>query len=191
MRRTSVLLWSAGLVLLGVVIGAALDGALLSSMRRTWVSRDRERERQASCVARALTMEQSSRVTIPEGLWGTVCLWEGDFMPGPPHAPPRGRTVPASRTIYIHHLTHASQLVPPGPERMFYSAVRTPIVDSTRSDGRGFFQLQLRPGRYSLIVREGSRYYASRTDGHGNVFPVMVDSGRVNYVRVDLMYGVM
>lgn len=188
MPRIGAVLGLAGLFLSGVVVGAALDDVLLSSARRE--RSEREAQRRWDCVARALTMEQRARVTIPQGLWGTVCLFEGDFMPGPPEAPARGRTLAVSRTIYVHALTHQSQVVPPagadGRSSMLHSAVLTPRVDSTQSDERGFFQVRLPPGRYSLFVRERGQHYVNLFDGQGNVFPVTVDSGRVTYVRVDL-----
>lgn len=127
---------------------------------------------------------QLGRVSIDEGVAGQVWFWRGDFMPGCPSGEIRG----VERVVYVHELTHQDQTTAAEPyQGPFVTAIATAVVDSVRSDSRGFFQLRLPPGRYSLFVREGERVYANRWDA-GYVQPVEVQPGRVTRAQLDLTY---
>jgi len=127
--------------------------------------------------------DQASRVSIAQGAWGQVWFWEGDLMP----IGPSRRITAVSRTVYAFELTRTDQVTPAGGGG-FYSAIHTRLVDSVRSDGRGFFQLTLPVGRYSFFVREQDAYYANGWDGDSNILPATVETGAVAKVQIDLTY---
>lgn len=128
---------------------------------------------------------QFHRVSITEGVAGQVWFWRGDFMPGCPSGTIRG----VKRTVFVYELTHRDETASAGPgEGAFVTAIATAVVDSVQSDSRGFFELRLPPGRYSLFVREGERFYANGWDGPGYVQPVEVQRGSVTPVQLDLTY---
>jgi hypothetical protein len=124
------------------------------------------------------------RVSVPQGVWGDVWFWDGDFQP----ACITGTISAVSRQVFIHAVTPYDSLVvaPRGPA--FYSAIHTPLVAVTQSDSTGFFEAQLPPGTYSLFVREDSLFYANWFDGRGNVWPITVITGRVSGTRLDINY---
>ena len=126
--------------------------------------------------------DQSRRVTISQGVWGNVWLWQGDFMP----ANPSGTITPVRRSVYVHELTARSQTVPsPDKDSRFFEAVQTPLVARVESDSRGFFQVELPPGRYSLFVGENGRLYANGSD---HIRPVQVSAGTVTKAQIDINY---
>lgn len=131
--------------------------------------------------------DNREKVTIAQGAWGNVRWWQGDFMPTTDPDGPSGRITPAIRWVFVHELTSMQQVdqVSYSP---FYRAIYTTPVDSVQSDGTGFFQFTLAPGRYSFFVREDSLYYANDFDGSGNILPVTVVADSLAYVQIDITY---
>ena len=129
-----------------------------------------------------LPARNGDRVSISQGIWGDVWFWSGDFMP----VCTSGTVTAVGREIRIHELTSRDDVDEESPA--FYSAVRTPLVDTAWSDTDGFFQVSLAPGQYSLFVVEDTLLYANRFDGDGNIFPVEVLADSVTAVRFDIEY---
>jgi len=123
------------------------------------------------------------KVTIDQGLWGDVWFWKGDFMPVG-----FGTICQVQRTIYIYELTDDKDVVKAEPYTSFYSAINTKLVATTESNSMGFFQIKLEPGSYSLFVKEDNFYYSNLFDGHGDIYPVHIESGKVSGVRFDITY---
>jgi hypothetical protein len=69
-----------------------------------------------------------------------------------------------------------------------FTEVHTPVVDSVRSDSMGFFEIALPAGKYSLLVREDSRYYASPRGPHREIGLVEVPEGGVDRIQIDINY---
>jgi hypothetical protein len=132
-----------------------------------------------------LPPSNAGRVTITQGIWGDVWFWQGDFMP----ICPTGTVTAVAREMRIHELTswHEVDEVP-GRGAPFYSAIHTPLVATVHSDEKGFFQVELPPGVYSLFAVEDSLFYANGFDGSGNIYPVLVNEGEVTKVRFDINY---
>jgi len=106
-----------------------------------------------------------------------------------PPAPYRGTITPVARMVLVYEATPDSMVEHPLPSSAFVRRVRTQLVDSTRSDTTGFYQLALRPGTYSLFVRTDSLLYANRWDGappSGIVQPATVPACGVVRGELDL-----
>ncbi len=98
-----------------------------------------------------------------------------------------GTVTAVGREMRIHKLTSLQDVTPVG-SGPFYQDVNTPLVATTWSDAKGFFQVALPTGQYSLFAVEDSLLYANGFDGVGNICPVQVDSGMVTGVVFSINY---
>ena len=135
-----------------------------------------------------------NRVSINQGIWGDVLFWEGNFMPMPYPDVSSGTISPVIRTIFIHEATREDQVtwsyveIEPCCGANFISEISTDLVAATQSDDRGFFELELPAGRYSIFVREHGYLYANMIDGRGYIFPVEVREGEVTGIQFNITY---
>jgi hypothetical protein len=128
----------------------------------------------------------STRVTVTQGIWGQILFSSGDFSP----SLSRGSVVPVRRKIYVYEATKISEVVmPPNEYGGFYTTIQTRLIASTESDEDGFYQFALPPGRYSLFVREGDRFYANGGGHDGTIFPVEVQAETVKKVPFGITYA--
>jgi hypothetical protein len=130
-------------------------------------------------------IDNEDQVTISQGVWGNVCLWEGDFMPPAPYS---GTIIPVRRTVYAFEPTHFDSVVA-GPSAAFYAEILTQVVDSTYSNGTGFFQMELAPGKYSFFVKECFHYYANSGDGMGFIQTATVYEDSVTKIQIDITHN--
>lgn len=76
------------------------------------------------------------------------------------------------------------------PRNGFYTtAISVQPVASVQSDDKGFFQIELPPGKYSLLMREGDLLYANMVDLDGNINPVEVTVGTVTKEQFNITYA--
>jgi hypothetical protein len=130
-------------------------------------------------------MDTANQVTIVQGVWGTVRLWEGDFMP--PF--PTGTITPVQREICVYEATRydsVEQIVGSGG---FYKSIFTKRVARTKSNAKGFYEVALPPGRYSVFVLEDTLFYSNEGDGAGYLTPVTVLAGKTTERRIDISSG--
>jgi len=121
--------------------------------------------------------------TINQGVWGFVKFWEGDFMFGNTS----GSITPVERKIYVFEKTHISK-AESSSDGGFYKKINTALVDSTISNVKGFFQLSLPEGEYSLFVKENLLYYSNSGDGQGYIFPIRVKKDSLTTVEFKITY---
>lgn len=147
----------------------------------------------SSCEVENLTGEAPSdpdklkeynqrKVTIEQGVSGTIFFEEGNCMP------PRGDsclTYPVERTVRIYELTTDAEAVGEGP---FYEEVNTKWIATAKSDQDGFFQMALPRGKYSLFIEEDSLLYANLIDQKGGILVAVIDSGWVTMIHPEITY---
>jgi|GEM_PF-803855 len=139
-----------------------------------------------------LTLNQQ-KVTITEGIWGTLLQREGDCMPKESlvYNWNRCRTFPVQREILVYEYTlwfEDTELSSFSPT--FFETVFTKLIAKTTCDKEGFFELALEPGKYSVFIRENGMLYADGGDGQGGVCPVVVEPDNVSEVALVLNYAV-
>ncbi len=122
-------------------------------------------------------------VTIKQGIWGNVWLWEGNFMPGPGGSN-RGKVTAVRREVRIYKPTSPKDLEPLSGTN--FTKVKSKFVKKVKSGKNGFYQISLPPGRYSIFVKEESTLYANWFDGHGFVLPVTVVKDSVTKFQIDI-----
>lgn len=90
-------------------------------------------------------------------------------MPGPGRALSTGQ--PVAREVLVYHLTNVSEVKSSGT---VFTGIKTALVAKTRSNAKGYFELVLPAGEYSVFVLEQEGLYANYFDGKGSINPVEV-----------------
>jgi hypothetical protein len=105
--------------------------------------------------------------------------------------PGTGIITPVERELQIYELTTLDQVIRvstkyPG---VFVSVVNTKLVAKVQSDPNGVFKVELPPGHYSLMVKEGNVLYVNLFGGLGEIFPVEVREDKYNEIvfKIDYM----
>lgn len=117
-----------------------------------------------------------AKVSINQGVWGTVSFTEGNCMPmigGSPDC----KTCPVKRTIRIYEYATMAEATQDDQSPVFFKTIGTRLVKELESDDEGFFQAELAPGKYTIVVIEENKLYANGSDGQGGINPVTVNNG--------------
>ena len=132
----------------------------------------------AACDMAAIYAANEKKVTVDDGIWGTIAFMQGNCMPMIGPSPTSYCiTCPVKRTVRFYGYTLRSQAVPFQNSLSFFESFSTPLIAEVETDADGFFQLQLAPGTYSVVTLEDGKLYASGMDGQGGLNPVKYDSG--------------
>ena len=115
-----------------------------------------------------------------QGLEGNVYVIAGNQMPSPDRKPAAPKGVRA--IVCIYELTNTDQATRPG-QQPYYSAIGTKKIGQVETDAAGHFSLSLPPGRYSVFVKKGKKFYAYGSDIHNNIAPAEVTAGRMTKVE--------
>ncbi len=106
---------------------------------------------------------------MKQGICGTILLKQGNQMPGPGRVLSSGQ--PVIREVWVYQLTNISETKTSGT---VFTGIKTVLVAKTRSNAKGYFELALPVGRYSVFVLEKEGLYANYFDGKGSINPAEV-----------------
>lgn len=148
--------------------------------------KDEKSQPAAGCDIQKVYVDNASKVTISNGIWGTVAFTEGNCMPVVPPTSSTCKTCPVKRTVRIYEYTTFSQAIPQDG-RGFYDSFSTQLVKEFDTDSGGFFQTELAPGNYTIVVLENGKLYTFGLDGQGGLSPVNFTGGKQN-VNLTLIY---
>lgn len=112
---------------------------------------------------------------LKQGICGTILLLQGNQMPGPGRKLPAGQ--PVTREVLVYQLTNTSQAQSNGT---IFTGIKTALVAKTHSNSKGYFELELPEGKYSVFVLEPEGLYANYFDGKGSINPVEVIKNSVS-----------
>lgn len=133
-----------------------------------------------------LREHNKNKITIVEGVWGTLTRVEGNCMPV--HYPESScKQYPVKRVVEIYEYTTLEQADYIFPS---FFDVKTKLIKKTTCDEDGFFEVQLGPGRYSLFIREEGRLYARLFDGDGGINSFIVEPSTTSESNQKLDYAV-
>lgn len=118
---------------------------------------------------------------ITTGVSGYVSQTTGNQMPDPNE--PVSTPPALEATVYVYELTPVSRTERIGSSAVFLK-VNTRLIDSVASDKKGYYQLALPAGVYSLFVKRDNGYFANSFDGENNVNPITVEDGKVTRLDV-------
>jgi hypothetical protein len=70
-----------------------------------------------------------------------------------------------------------------GGSSPYYQAVLTHLIRQVDTDDKGYFQVALPPGTYSVFTKKGDLFYASQRDEKNNIAPVKVSPGKITRIQ--------
>ena len=121
-----------------------------------------------------------NQVTIAQGVWGNVWLWEGNFMP----VRGNGRIRPARTQVFVLQPVRLDSILT--MHEVLSRGVKTKLIGQTLSNATGFYQFAIPPGKYTLCVQEDALFYANGFDGDGYILPATVLPDSVTKVQIDI-----
>lgn len=142
----------------------------------------------AACDIKQAYANNEKKVTITQGIWGTLSNISGNCMPTIPAYNSSCKHCPESRTVRIYQYTLFSQATPSTGSATFFTSFNTPLVAQVDADEEGFFQVQIPPGHYSIAIVIDGKLYANTLDDAGGLNPVTFSGGKQNF-NVVMTYG--
>jgi hypothetical protein len=116
------------------------------------------------------------------GISGNVIEVSGNQMPGAQNNPkPSG----IRRELCIYELTRESQAT---KENSFYKKITSRSVAKTKSKPDGTFIIYLKPGKYSIFIKEKAGLFANIIDSEGYINPVVVDAQKITMINIRVDY---
>jgi hypothetical protein len=137
------------------------------------------------CDMRKVYADNAARVTVTNGVWGTIAFMEGNCMPTVP-AGNSCSTCPVKRTVRIYEYTTQQQAHPPTATK-FFDSFDTQLIKEVGTDDNGFFQTELPAGKYTIAIVEEGKLYANGGDDKGGITPFEHKGGATN-VNETLIY---
>jgi len=101
-------------------------------------------------------------------------------MPSPESKPNVGSGV--VRQIAFFEPTRMDQ-VTEGKSSTFYKNIKTKKICQVTSDKNGCFLARLKPGKYSMMVKEEGQWYANSFGPNGEIFEIEVKANEVTEVE--------
>jgi hypothetical protein len=142
---------------------------------------------EGGCDMQQVYTGNAKKLTLTNGIWGTVSSVEGNCMPTVPASSSSCRSCPVQRTVKIYEYTLLKDAVSSDPYKIFFDAFTTRLVAQGDTDDDGFFQADIPPGHYSIVVVEGGKLYANSRDGGGGLNPFTFMAGTQN-VNITMTY---
>jgi len=136
---------------------------------------------------KGLYENNKTKITITEGIAGTVTKRTGNCMPVVDSNSSTCKEIPVQRSVYVYEYTTVNNIK--GDIKDFNSPT-TQLKALIQADGEGFFQIKIEPGIYSIFIEENGSFYANSVDGQGGINPVEVLAGKVSVKNQVLDYAV-
>lgn len=131
------------------------------------------------CDMASIQQQNSSRVTITNGIWGTVSLKQGDCMPTT-NKTSTCSACPVEREIRIYKYTTLQDIEPATDNPSLAKSFKTQLIKTVMADDQGFYQADLPAGKYTVVIVEDGNLYLNVLDNQGGISPVTVSQGKVN-----------
>ncbi len=139
---------------------------------------DERQDKPSSCNAESAYSRNESKVTVGNGVWGTVTFTEGDCMPRI-GGKSTCKTCPVQRTVRIYNYTTLNDVVDDAnPHDSFYTSFNTTLIKEVEADTNGFFQAELPAGTYTVVVIENGKLYANSFNGQAGINPINIGNGK-------------
>ena len=122
-----------------------------------------------------LYVHNEKKVTVGEGVYGTLIQAEGNCMPIINWEKTTCKNYPVKRKILIYESTKYDQVEQ--KDWVFYTEIKTKFIAEVESDDEGFYEIKLSPGKYSVFIEEKGLLYGRTFDSEGYISLVEVESG--------------
>jgi len=126
--------------------------------------------------------------SIEQGIWGRVEVWGSGSQVDSDNQQSSGQVSYARQRLFVFAKTHIAQLTPDnqkGP--VYFKRITSDMVATMRSDDRGYFEVALPEGEYSVFVEVDGRLYANHFDDYGYAEPAEVSHGQVVRCGIRIM----
>lgn len=138
---------------------------------------DNHMENPAECDIQKVYTDNAKKLTIANGIWGTVSSMEGNCMPVIQPGSTTCKHCPVKRMVKIYEYTLLGNATPSGNSPIFFDSFKTRLIKQLDTDDNGFFQTSIPPGQYTIVVVENGKLYANGSDGQGGLSPVTFTNG--------------
>ncbi|MEA2077615.1 MAG: hypothetical protein U9O95_06310 [Candidatus Marinimicrobia bacterium] len=133
-----------------------------------------------------LIEENIEKITISQGIAGSVIYKEGNFMP--PVSENSGIQYPLSRKVFLYDYTEIVHF--PYGHFIERDSVHSTLIAQTISDRNGFYQFSISEvGIYSIFVLEDGKFYMDYADGGYGINPVTIYQDSVLIYNIYLDYN--
>jgi hypothetical protein len=153
----------------------------------TLYSCNKDNTTKIGCDIQQVYVDNANKVTITNGVWGTISMMEGNCMPTVPPSTNSCKNCPVKRTVKIYQYTLFSNATPSGNSTIFFDSFNTQLVAQVDADDNGFFQVSIPAGHYTIAIVENGKLYANGGDGQGGLSPFTLSSGTQN-VNITITY---
>ena len=110
--------------------------------------------------------------TTSQGIYGKVSLITGNCTPP---AGPSCKTSYISRTIYIREPVTIKAM------EKGYLKNKTNLAKQIKSNNKGFYEVELSPGTYSVFVEKEGKEYCGTFGGHGEACQIILGNELKEY----------
>ncbi len=125
------------------------------------------------CVITLMT-SCTKEPSITQGVYGTVIERYGDWMPG--STADHGER-PIACKVYVYEYTMLSDFGDGVSVNYPIDAMPKPFVAKTTSNAKGFYEINLAPGTYSIFLLDDGKLKAGNgLDDVGGITPVTINS---------------
>ncbi|QKJ29503.1 hypothetical protein HQ865_06955 [Mucilaginibacter mali] len=124
--------------------------------------------------------DNSAKVTISNGVWGTVSTIQGNCMPTTDPKTSTCTSFVIQREVRIYAYTKNTNATPTTPLGGLYDNFSTQLIKTINTDAQGFYQAQLPDGAYTVVFVESGKLYANSGDSQGGISPVTVSQNKAN-----------
>lgn len=124
--------------------------------------------------------DNAAKVTISNGVWGTLSTIQGDCMPT---IDPKGstcKTFVIQREVRIYAYTKSSNAIPTYPLNGLYDSFNTQLIKTVNADAQGFYEAALPDGTYTVVFVESGKLYATTGDGQSGISVANITQNKVN-----------
>ncbi len=132
-----------------------------------------------NCNMQSVKELNSKKVTISQGVWGTVSLRQGNCMPMVGSQSTTCSECPIKREVRVYAYT-TTQDAEPNTGIKSFDGFKTQLIRIINADENGFFQATLPNGKYSVVFVEEGKLYANNFDGFGGISTATINNNSIN-----------
>ena len=95
---------------------------------------------------------------------------------------------PICGEIHVYEATTWNDVDTDPDEQLLITSINTNLVKIVESCEDGYFETELEPGTYSLLILEKGKLYGNMTNGNGVIEPVEIKQDSVSEVFLQMTY---
>lgn len=128
------------------------------------------------CDIEKTRAENLIKRTISEGVYGTVGLVTGDCMPIVDPKTSSCKHCPVKRIVQVYEYTTTTQAVRSTTPPYYYDHFTTQKLAEIEADEKGFYEINIGPGHYTIVTMEDGKIYANGFDRMGGINSINIES---------------